>query len=157
MEADTFKTNPLKVCIYNPLTNNVVRTYICIGDVPKNVQKNISDTLGDEKVLKDYFGPQWKTKLGAVKEINGGDDVDDAETEDIERLLQEEYKQTARTIGVSKGIDLNIKEGLEYYKDLQFYPEDKLMEVREKIYVMTGIPVYRQHVFYFKKIGRAHV
>lgn len=31
--------------------------------------------------------------------------------------------------------------------DVALYPEDNLMEMREKIYIATGIPVYRQHIW----------
>lgn len=43
--------------------------------------------------------------------------------------------------------------GVTYDTSIQIFPEDNLMEVREKIFLMTGIPVYRQHVFWLAADG----
>lgn len=37
---------------------------------------------------------------------------------------------------------------VDYVRDISVYPEDNLFEFREKIFLITGIPVYRQHLFW---------
>jgi hypothetical protein len=79
----------------------------------------------------------------------GGDDID---LDEIEELLSESVradKQKATAVKVQGAINVQLPGGVSYIKDVSLYPEDRFDEVKNKIYLATGIPPYRQHIFYF--------
>jgi hypothetical protein len=141
MNQNIFLTNPPRISVVNPATGKDKRTYICVGGVPKNILTALQKSKIDPAV-KSYYGPNWKQLLG-LSDKSGGDDLDD-----IEALLMDETPTESREIKNSRGIAVSINSGMEYYSDVHFYPEDRLSEMKEKIYIMTGIPTYRQHVYW---------
>lgn len=76
--------------------------------------------------------------------ITGADD----ELDDIEALLADTKKE-ASAVKIQGAIDIKFEPGVEYVSGVNIYPEDKYTELKEKIYVATGIPIYRQHLFYY--------
>ena len=78
--------------------------------------------------------------------FRGGDD----NLDDIEQLLNAKPKQSVQHQGV-----LVFEPGVEYVERIHMYPEDRYSEVMDKIYLATGIPTYRQHLFYFTESGIA--
>lgn len=89
-----------------------------------------------------------------VQDVSGGDfkSEEDIELDDIEVLLKEApvAKSNIRT---SKHINVNFEPGVTYVTDIHLYPEDKFTEVKDKIFLATDIPVYRQHIFYMDGSG----
>lgn len=78
--------------------------------------------------------------------------------QDIEKFFQaqEDETQTTRSIQIDPetisidtetDLDIEFEPGTEYIFDIDVYPEDKIFELREKIQLVTGVPIYRQHLF----------
>lgn len=59
----------------------------------------------------------------------------------------------------AKFAKLDFEPGIEYVYDLDLYKEDNFMELREKIYTITDMPVYRQHIFYinYRRFITTHI
>ena len=98
----------------------------------------------------------------------GAGDDNDTWANDIESLLNEVDKEmTLGTINKDKTKHtatktmyvaqrnliptLSFEPGVEYVSNISIYPEDKYFEIMEKIYLATGIPTYRQHLFYTRE------
>jgi len=255
MTENVFLTDPVRVVVYDPVTNTPRRTFVFLGDVPKSISAGIN---APAKLLRDFYGPNYRAKLGEatslrkeggndlwdsnergydlaaawniakrnspvsfplkeftdvgesdphddiagrgpilitddLKIIDGkhrvraaitrGDDsilayiisrhdlgrtkvdnsVDpmlggsyqcvveggaetDADLDDIEELLNEPSRAPMLTGALP---ELTFAPGVEY-PNVHIFPEDKLSEIKEKIYIATKIPVYRQHLFYMR-------
>lgn len=105
--------------------------YICfIGNIPNNIIKAIhSNNTG---LLTNFYGKNYEKILGFNHMKTGSDELDDINDE-----LNREVKQKI------------IKKGeVQYETDVVVYPEDNLQELREKIQLVTGIPMFRQHLYY---------
>lgn len=174
MAANSFATDPLKVVVYNPLSARIMYTKIFVS-APKNVISAIK--AGSGSVLRSYFGADYKRKLGAETRLpetaeaiggdySGGDYTGgdySVDTSDIEQLLQASDEtsddglssdvERAEVAGVQRRPEAVIAHhaSVEYVTDIRVYPEDKFSELRAKIYLATGIPTYRQHLFYIDK------
>lgn len=66
----------------------------------------------------------------------------DGDEDDIEFLLE-------NVIAEEKTEE--ITSGIEYVDNIHLFPEDKFSELKEKIYLATGIPAYRQHMFFINQ------
>lgn len=81
--------------------------------------------------------------------IVGSDDFAD----DIESLLNDDtelvFNDAAQTDVKFTG-DL-----IEYNSSVSFYPEDNFADVKNKVLLLSGIPIYRQHLFYVT-LGKIH-
>ena len=95
---------------------------------------------------------------GLVARGNSGNSVSggDIALDDIEMLLNEK-PSPARTQSVQQYNMLSFEPGIEYVTDIHMYAEDRYSEVADKIYLATGIPVYRQHLFYVQTDDHANV
>lgn len=54
-------------------------------------------------------------------------------------------------VNIERVVDFTYKDigkGVELVEDHYIYPEDNMMQLKEKIFLLTGIPIYRQHLFY---------
>jgi len=160
--------NPIKVVVYNPITNKNLRTFTFIGNVPKRIQtilKNIDERTNYEE-LKEYYGANWRAKLG-LNTVSGGldeygEEISNSSSEDLSRTMigsenidsiqiteKELESKLERAIISEESIDeVTFKPGTEFIYDISIYSEDKFSELREKIYLGLGIPFYRQHIFY---------
>src|SRR3990172_7988322 len=160
--------NPIKVVVYNPITNKNLRTFTFIGNVPKRIQtilKNIDERTNYEE-LKEYYGANWRAKLG-LNTVSGGldeygEEISNSSSEDLSRTMigsenidsiqiteKELESKLERAIISEESIDeVTFKPGIEFIYDISIYSEDKFSELREKIYLGLGIPFYRQHIFY---------
>ncbi len=74
-------------------------------------------------------------------------DEDQIALDDIESQLNGIQKHTA-VKQRKETVALTFQKGIEYISDIHLYPEDKVLELKDKIYLATEIPVYRQHLFY---------
>lgn len=68
----------------------------------------------------------------------GGNELDD-----IEQLLNEKPRVAVENLST-----IAFEPGIEYVTDIHMYAEDRFGEIMEKIYLATGIPTYRQHIFF---------
>lgn len=155
-----FVKSPLVVSI----RSGTPRVVVFLGDVPTKVYNAVVNySRASDPVLKEFYGPQFKSKLlldksgagewediedavagGAefdavtggdapLDAVTGGDEFDQIDDEEIMRMLED--KPVAQVSGGSK-----------QYSNISVYPEDKLSELKEKIFLATGIPAYRQHL-----------
>lgn len=169
---NTFLQNPLKVVIYRPPllrqggdTTASDITYVSLGDIPHNIRAAVFS--GKSEPLRDYYGPYYATKLamgdkrprevigagfraksGAGFRVESGAGAGDFDL--IEELLEE--KPEAAKQQQQQKFERH-KKGTHYITDVYVYPEDRMSELKEKIYLMTGIPTYRQHIFYVNSRG----
>jgi hypothetical protein len=178
MATNTFKEDPLKLVIYDPLNNKNLYTKIFIN-APKNVLGAINSR--NNAVLKGYFGADYKRKLGLEAPAGGPSNLflpqtdeeyigGDFDTSDIEKLLLEDSEPKSADEGLvdvlpetkkrqisRKDMIADVaKSHIEYISDIKIYPEDKFSELKDKIYLATGIPPYRQHLFYIER-GRINI
>lgn len=155
------KKNTLTLCIYNTLTKNIDKKFIFFGDIPDNVKRNLRSGKLDAKLMSDYFGKRWQEKLGLKKN-----------TKTIKAKLIEKDKAKAKAKKANKAnfegaFDFNLdeikdedikiekntveavdySEFITYVTDVTLYPEDSIFTLKEKIYLATGIPIYRQFIF----------
>lgn len=121
-----------------------------LGGDGKNI--NDYDNENDNKNINDYNTKIDDENIKISDDYNYkiGGDVDDYEdieltAEDIARVSSEKPKVSAvEDIDVS----INFKQGVEYVPHNYVFPEDNFAEIKDKVFLITGIPVYRQHLFY---------
>lgn len=150
--------------------SKISRVYVFIGDVPKSVKSEItkieSGKSPNSGILRNYFGSDYAHKLGLDldKPKKGGTELPDAgpfqsdvelfydhdhnheydggdedfSLDDIKNLVSEkpEVKEESRK---------NVKR-LNYVY-FSVYPDDKISELKVKIYEATGIHPFKQHLF----------
>lgn len=99
-----------------------------------------------------------------AEEMHGGVVDDELDLDNIEDLLKLETPKDIKEIARShtkiisnvsdNELKVDFKPGIEFVQNIHIYPEDKFNELKEKVYLATNIPTYRQHVFY---VDRNHV
>ena len=122
------------------------------GDDTDNVQ---SDILNYEKkcAMKTFKDPP--TDKNSLK--LGSADFDDIDFSDIEELLEEKQQPDTQKLRPltsftsQEELRAEFSSGVEFIKDIHVYPEDKFSELKEKIYLFTNIPTYRQHIYYIDR------
>lgn len=172
--------NPIKVIRLAPEINPAkgsVNTLLG-GGLPVKIYNAIKHEHND--VVRQFFGNKWRESIGDVdekkkifndvgdREIVGSFDIIGAaqpELSDLEKLLEEHeikeepekiIKVTQSSIGYTPANKPLPKD--DYVFDMSpiaIFPEDRLSELKEKIYVATGVPVQRQHIFWVDDSGMA--
>lgn len=145
-----FDKNPVKVTVLSKINNTIHRTtYIIIGDVPSNVKREIKKHPKSSIMLKGIYGSKWRVKLGFDLIKQGGED------EEVEFKKEELGKDEDKdqfdvfdfdTLKISK-IQADLGE-VNWIFDVSIFPEDKISEFKQKLYMITHIPVYRQHLWH---------
>lgn len=85
--------------------------------------------------------------------FGSGEDTE-ADLSEIEELLKtpaisnDKHENPSSKKLISSNLRANFELGIEYVTDVQIYPEDKFGELKDKIFITTNIPNYRQHLFY---------
>jgi hypothetical protein len=142
------KTSCCRPYIVNIRVKNEYSTrYVFVGTVPANVQAAINARgVGRHKsVLVSWFGPKYGRLLGfdPIGYCGGNE-----ETFDVDEIRQQLESDAVLTTESTHTEDITV--GTHYVFDVAIYPEDKIFEVREKIFVATKIPPYRQHIFWYE-------
>lgn len=130
-------------------------------------------SAADGTTLRGYYGPHWRDLLTAedppapeplgvaaarpfLSEIRGGDAGDELDfgdlgeldnLEDIPEPATSEF--TAPEAGEARAEWSAVTAGPPVYSDLAVYPEDTVFDLRLKLGLASGVPLYRQHFFYF--------
>lgn len=81
--------------------------------------------------------PKYVLYWNTIKPITGGDE----EEFNFDKIDEQQLQITENELNVKKLKKEN------YFTDITVYPEDSFWNLRQKIYVSTGIPIYRQHLF----------
>jgi len=148
-----------------------------VPDKVREAAKNIHMKSNAES-LKNFFGNNWKNILTPVdphipepfglatyvnkltffsgyNAVKYGGDLGSFEEFNISDINQEEKDDR----NVLKNVTINEKDnrgdvhmtisGSPIYTNIAIYPEDTIFDVKNKIALATGIPFYRQHLFYY--------
>lgn len=137
-------------------------TILFLGNVPEKVLNEINkiENQKNEKtknetkseILEKYYGSKWRKillfdqKHFSFKETSTTgsfeDDIFDLiDTYDIKK------KEAKETIERNIEKEEKIEEKIIRTNKISFYPEDKISELKKKIYAQTNIPIYKQHIF----------
>lgn len=154
------------IFIDNPITVNVlgIDSFNKPGNPKRIKQQIVWINTRDEKIIKLWKNndiKNLKKRYGnAISLITGGDedsgdlgnDIDDDvldeitfDDDDFDELLKDDV-----TLDDSKQVKEKIKfdKPFVFVKNIFIFPEDKVSEFKKKIYAATGIPPYRQHLWY---------
>lgn len=162
---------PLYVSIVNPLDKNNIRTYYFLGNIPNNVlQAAQSGNFNEDSkimewkresrsILKEFYGPNWESKLTGEEPTEmksgfnlysnlvwGGDDFGDLSFFDQDIFKEPDLEIKRNEIDFIDNAEISSK---IIYSNISVYPEDNLYDLRQKIHLITKIPIYRQFMFYY--------
>ena len=120
--------------------------------------KDLSSAYINPKKTLEKFGAgniKFDKKAAALGKDPEKEFSRDVDFSDIEQLLHSAPNVKNKNKLVESEIsqeDLTITHTSEisYEQSISLFPEDKLSEVKEKIFLSTGIPTYRQHLFYIE-------
>ncbi len=104
-----------------------------------DADSEIGSTMGSG----DLDTPTSTPFVGAAPNISG-----DVDYSDIEELLNAPMVPTAQSAHQLPTYT-EFEPGIEYVTAVHVFPEDKFSDLKEKIYIVSDIPAYRQHLFYF--------
>lgn len=165
---------PVKIHIYSK-SGEIINTYIFVGDVSKDIrtciesaQKSISSSCSTK--LKKHYGIKWKELLnissksgGAPNYVEGctaGGSFESKEDQDDEITLEElnaisnikqdvavEVYEEIPAVSETPMYDTTKNKNV-YVFDLILYPHDNILEFKKKVALITGIPIYKQHIWY---------
>lgn len=116
-----------------------------------NVNKKLTDK--DENALSDYFG-DWKKVLG-ISDLNkssmqGGEELIDSDSDDFDFGNEEDVKIITN---LDKIDEINYDKLVHYETKVGIFKTDTIYEIRKKIYLVIGIPVYRQLILSTQNLG----
>lgn len=118
----------------------------------------------DRAVLENYYGAQWKTvltphvgDLNSVPVVVGGDDTEfdfgdlnALDDEDAVVISASGSRKEDATETLDQKSDLYWKSNyFTQYSEMGVYPMDTLEDLKDKIAAETGVPQFRQHLFWF--------
>jgi len=132
-----------------------------ISDTITGGENNIierDDDINWEELSSDEFDTSsGKTYLKTTEDDMTALKITETDLKRISTQLPTQLPTQLRaTITEADTSFLEFKPGIEFITDVSIYPEDKLVELREKIYLSIGIPFYRQHIFYIE-MGQSQV
>lgn len=179
--------DPIKVQ-YVDRDMNITQTFLFTGTIPTNlideIEKVNKSPNTESNVLKSFYGPNWKNKLGFVtKPLVGGsvgkeflDPVSYGSkgskgskvsiTQKVGGSVSKEFLDPGEDIlDISElnipGIEQPIpkvpkvpiiqkvveKHVFNVIKDINIFPEDRISDVKLKMYALGGSKIYNQHMF----------
>lgn len=129
--------------------NKLIPTYSGGYDGSTNRESVNRESANRESANRESVNRESADRESADREKSGGSN----DLDDIEELLSESVgavKSRATEVKVQGAISVTLPEGVTYTDAAHIYPEDKYDELKAKIYLITGIPAYRQHLFYIE-------
>lgn len=167
-----------RVHAVDPVNKSILTSWILPpAGTPKALLAAVSafatgtSTPQQHALLRSEYGTDYKSMLRTpdpFTSITGGMEigvshtglkganVDDLVIDDEDLLLETSdtpmptrQEKTKVTVEESKSsLDVVYPGGTIINTSVHIYPEDRLSSLRRKIYLITGIPPYRQHIFY---------
>jgi hypothetical protein len=163
--------NPIFVATINPNIKKISKLYYFLGNVPNNIlnilQKNEKEELlskSELQILETFYGKKWIKKISGSnpdislssifsnKYIIGGDEInydnnlgifgDLSYFDDNVKKIEEFEKKSNDYFHFTSGLKT-------VYSNISIYPEDNLYDIRRKIELISGIPIYRQFIFFY--------
>ena len=166
------KRNTVCINIIDQPNSVEVKKVVFFGDIPDKLRKIINARTFDkhQEELKSYFGKRWKEKLHIVyntKSIKASlMEREEMKTKFIGKTVHQGKSQTASSMARVGGFEFDLENETEvkledkseiekmdysqkvlYVTDIILFPEDTFWTLKEKIFLATGIPVYRQYVY----------
>jgi len=137
-----------KIHILDPKTDLPKHTLVFFWNLPGNIAKILDsqNLTGKFEELKSYFGPDFKEILHiGQKVVVGGNEEDDMFDIDFENVQESDIKNYNNVLEEVKLLPVN------YITQVSIFPEDSFWTIKQKIYICTKIPIYRQHLFYLQQ------
>lgn len=118
--------------------------------------KRYSDVIDikEEDFLFDTYNDENKTEVNVTdvgKKVKSAIDSDpdyDIKTEKINLAPNQRLKRVSAFGQADINVKYDYNNASTYVTDVHIYPEDKIEEIKEKLYLASGLPTYRQHVFW---------
>jgi hypothetical protein len=179
----------------------IKHTLVFLGDVPNEILKAAENEISSQKkldskknskILEQYYGSNWREKLGIVttqflsRKIGSADlddgseildlgdelekidlfdveekpEIEEATVEQIEPAEEQPSKKQSkrkpekekeRKVVDKKETSLEKKivgRKITIVTDIHIYPEDRINEFKEKLYLASGIQPYKQHIYF---------
>jgi hypothetical protein len=138
--SNIFTVNPIKVNRIS-IKNAIIQTTVFIGVVPSNVrnelekiQKTSNKKIGKNKILSNFYGKSWPTKLGLSHSVLGGaaDEFSfDADDEIVEQAIAEISEETSETPEELHSTESELKKlvNIEPKQDIVLANEDMSNEM----------------------------
>lgn len=204
-----FSADPIKLRIVDIKTGKLDDSLVFVGNVPKDVMSHLSKVEKDinfnSSVLKKFYGPGWRDRLGiTAKKTGRGEETDDPKEptldtdvsdmieDPVEDLYDADIMKELGDLNAEGIVEINAKSddgpeqgeidathdtqaqstidflaehektmelkrsgGVKFVTDLHVYPVDNILTFKYKIALATGIPIYRQHLW-FKYKGKSY-
>ena len=151
----------------NPITKNIIY-YFLIGILPKNVYSNVVRYIKtgecDKKIMHEYYGDNWINLFTRFDPYDNDSDNNNNELKTNRSRKQdglfkdfiiggsEEDEELPFAISTSNEVSKNeytIEGKKEEISSLCVTDEDTFMDIRYKAQLVAGIPMGRQHIFYY--------
>lgn len=117
---------------------------IFLGNIPSEISKELHKTKDKtknktkDKLLESYYGERYDI----FEKTGGEDDIFDITPD----LPDKKIPILSKTLDKTSDKTLE-SDKIKFVENIHIYPEDRISEFREKIYLSTGIPIYKQHIF----------
>lgn len=128
----------MQVVVWSCIENKATLACVLTSPTPATVRKALRN--GDFASLRSYFGPQYKSRLmiGAAPSkvaLYVGGVISE---KDLNKRVEDEDESVVQSTAV-------------LYPDNVFvYSIDNIATLKDKIYLTTGIPTWRQHLFWYE-------
>ena len=154
MDNNYYTNNPLCISTINVSTKKNIKSYFFLGTVPSNVlmaakrvkiiDKKLEWTKTDSTILKGFYGHKWNEKLTPKNLKQSSNIYNQNLSYEFMSIFTGGDEESDSEISESSSSDISV-----IYTDVSIYPEDTVYELKLKISIITKIPFYRQHLFYF--------
>jgi len=151
-----FLANPIRVNVLD-VKLQIANAIIFVGAVPAAVRRAIEmlprQTTKSALQISGFYGRNYKRLLAIDPSKTGSNDSDNDFTIDDADLDLNSAELVVSAVETSEVRP--VLPAVKYVFDIQAFPEDTLFELQNKIQVVTGIPLFRQHMFW-RVQGTAH-
>ena len=153
----------IPISIYDPEENKILKTVATSTNSLKSIQyvsqeeaMKFQEQITQDRIMERELGPMEEDTLGIIDSTTLSTDLVDKEIS-IEPMLQESIQQEGGeefNFSNLTGFDKKtIKKGIfkpakNIAVNIMFFKDDTFDVVKEKIFLIYKIPVYRQHIFY---------
>lgn len=175
--VNTFIDAPIFLHLVS-INNEVKQSICYLGNIPPKLKDAVIASYEGRasntqtKMIQTFYGTDWQQKLLIGKipaganlldtEKKGGDNLKDSsedELAEIERALSSQElshssikfsqkKETSPMHAIWNRIVMKSDCPRHFESTFHIYPDDKLNQFRDKIYLTTKIPPFRQHILF---------
>lgn len=158
-ESGAEPNNQLRSMLHDGLGNMDKAGFGWFGKSGGQASEGEDDALNDDG--ENSPDPAGQSLMSQTGDLGGDMSFDDITITDEDLSVLEADKPTEgmtqeeliKKTNVTENIDLktHFKEGGHtIVHDVHIYPEDKISEIKEKVQLITNIPIYRQYLFWYE-------